>query len=607
MARIVGIDLGTTNSLVAVTEGGAPRVLPDDTGNALLPSVVAYGREGVVAVGRDAQRLAQSSPSTVVASVKRLMGRAPKDVDAERRALPYALGEDARVVRIHIEGHEMTPPQVSAELLKVLRARAEAALGETVDRAVITVPAYFDDAQRQATMDAGRLAGLEVERLVNEPTAASLAYGLQELQRGTIAVYDLGGGTFDISLLKLKDGIFEVLATAGDTHLGGDDIDRALARVVAAKVHAQAGVDLTGSAVELTRLKALCERAKIALSESEATTLVMPLPQGGEVSVSVTLAELHASARPIVERTGDPCRRAMADAGLRAADVDRVVLVGGSTRMPLVRAYVETLFGQKPLCSLNPDEVVALGAAVQADILSGGRTDLLLLDVCPLSLGIETMGGAVAKLIHRNSTIPASAREVFTTYADDQTAVDVHVLQGERELAQDNRSLGRFKLTGVPPMPAGYPRVEVTFLVNTHGILEVHARETRSGAETRVQVKPSYGLTDEEVERMLIESIDHAEADIMARLLVEARVEAEQIIAVTQKALGADPDLLAPGDGAAIAAAIAALREGMAGKDHNPIRELVEALDRASQGFAQRRMDRAIAAALKSRSVDELS
>jgi Fe-S protein assembly chaperone HscA len=606
MSRTVGIDLGTTNSLVAVAEAGEPRVLADGSGDRLLPSVVAYGANGARAVGRPAMELAPEDPARVIFSVKRLMGRAPADIAEERSHLPYTIADDARVVRIDLGGRTVTPPEVSAEVLRELKGRAEAALGEPVEKAVITVPAYFDDAQRQATLDAGRLAGLQVERLVNEPTAASLAYGLQELKNGTIAVYDLGGGTFDISILKLKDGIFEVLATAGDTHLGGDDIDRALANRFAEAVRAQAG-DVQTSPAKMARLARIAEKAKVALSTAEKTEVQIPVGDRGPQILEVTRAELDRASQEIVQRTGDPCRRAMADSGLRPADLDAVVLVGGSTRMPLVRAFVEQLFQQKPLCSLNPDEVVALGAAVQADILSGGRSDLLLLDVCPLSLGIETMGGAVAKLIHRNSTIPASAREVFTTYADNQTAVDLHVLQGERELAGDCRSLARFQLKGLRPMPAGYPRVEVTFLVNPDGILEVHARETRSGVEARVEVKPSYGLTDEEVERMLVDSIEHAEEDVTARLLVEARVEAEQILHATVKALAEDAALLVAGEREAIEREMAALEAASKNTDYHRIRDLLEALDRVSQPFAQRRMDRAIQRALQHRSVDEVA
>jgi Fe-S protein assembly chaperone HscA len=606
MSRIVGIDLGTTHSLVAVTREGAPSVLADSGGDALLPSVVAYDARGqVCAVGREAMRLAEEDPSRVVASVKRLMGRSGKDLAKERASLPYEIAEDERVVRIRAGAAEVTPPQVSAEVLRVLKKRAESALGEDITRAVVTVPAYFDDAQRQATLDAGRIAGLTVERLVNEPTAASLAYGLQALQNGVVAVYDLGGGTFDVSILKLRDGLFEVMATAGDTHLGGDDIDRALAEHLTRKAALQ-GVDVGEAAATRARLKTIAERAKVALSDAPATNVEVTLPGAPRFSIALTREELEVIARPFVDRTGGPCRRALADAHLRPEDIDRVVLVGGSTRMPLVRRYVASLFEQEPLCSLNPDEVVALGAAVQADILAGDRTDLLLLDVCPLSLGIETMGGAVAKLIQRNSTIPASAREVFTTYAENQTAVDLHVVQGERELAQDCRSLARFKLGGIPPMPAGYPRLEVTFVVNTDGILEVHARETRSGAEARVQVKPSYGLSDEEVERMLIESIDHAEEDVLARLRVEARVEAEQVIAATEKALFADPDLLLAGERERIDEALRVLRARLADGDHNQIRELVESLDQCAQPFAQRRMDRAISTALRQKSVDSI-
>src|SRR5258707_13070500 len=498
MSKIVGIDLGTTNSLVAFVKDGAPVVIRDRSNDALVPSVVSAAEDGTIYVGREAQRRLLTDAARTVYSVKRFMGKGLEDVRGEAGLLPFRVrGEAGGVVRIGLGDREFTPPEISAFILRDLKRRAEAFFAEQgevdneVDRAVITVPAYFNDAQRTATRDAGRIAGLDVMRIINEPTAASLAYGLDKRHTGLIAVYDFGGGTFDISILRVEDGVFQVLATGGDTHLGGDDIDLLLMHRVLAEV------GWSQSAERIQEIRKAVIQAKWDLSDGGATDL------NGK---RFTRAEFESLIRPIVDRTLEPCRQAIADAGLDASQIDEVVLVGGSTRIPLVHRLVGELFGKTPHSELNPDEVVALGAAVQADILVTGRREMLLLDVTPLSLGIETMGGVVSKIILRNSTIPASGREMFTTGVDNQTGVDIHVLQGERELADDCRSLAHLHLKGIPPMPAGLPRIEVRFQIDANGILSVAARELRTGIEQTIEVKPSYGLTDQEVERMLIEA-----------------------------------------------------------------------------------------------------
>jgi molecular chaperone DnaK (HSP70) len=547
------------------------------------------------------------------------MGRGVDDVREDASLWPFTVsGDDGGVVRIGIGGREFTPPEISAFVLRELKRRAEDHFRDEgefdfeVDRAVITVPAYFNDAQRTATRDAGKLAGLEVLRIVNEPTAASLAYGLGERNRGTIAVYDLGGGTFDISILKVEDGVFQVLATNGDTRLGGDDVDALVTSRVLAEVAASQAGAAEAEIIQAVR-KAVIQ-AKWDLSDADETQIrvdAMPgLPEG--YRRRLTRADLEDLIRPLLGRTVEPCRQALSDAGLEPKDIDEVVLVGGSTRIPLVRQMVEALFARTPHSDLNPDEVVALGAAVQADILVSGRREMLLLDVTPLSLGIETMGGVMSKIILRNSTIPASGREMFTTFADSQTAVDVHVLQGERELVVDCRSLARFKLSGIPPMPAGMPRIEVRFQIDANGILSVSARELRTSVEQTIEVKPSYGLTDQEVERMLIESFEHAETDIEARLLIEARNEAETVIHATEKSLRRpdfaelEAEVFVPGERARIDVALAEARQAMRSADRARIQAAAEALNQATRHLAEVVMNRSVREALAGRNVKDV-
>src|ERR1700752_829965 len=613
MPRIVGIDLGTTNSLVAYIDSqtGQPKCISGPSGSTLCPSIVSLDPDGSIIVGEPARRRLLTQPERTIYSVKRLMGRGPADVQSELKLFPFRIDPTSNhVIRVRLGDKVFTPPEISSFILRELKNWAEAYFGDTVDRAVITVPAYFNDAQRQATKDAGRLAGLEVLRLVNEPTAAALAYGLHERQRGHVAVYDLGGGTFDISVLKListtEGDIYQVLSTNGDTHLGGDDIDNLLVAHLKQDIMDLHCVDISLRPDLIQELRKAFIAVKHELSDKEIAVVRLPLPNGAVYATGLSQAAFEEWIGPIVDRTMGPVRQALADGKLKPSEIDEVVLVGGATRTPLIRRTVQEYFDRRPHTELNPDEVVALGAAVQANILDRGVSNMLLLDVTPLSLGIETYGGAVAKIIPRNSTIPASALELYTTGVDNQTGIDIHVLQGERELAKDCRSLARFALK-VPPAPAGLPRIEVKFLIDANGILQVAAKDLRTSEQHSIEVQPSYGLSDTEWEHMLEESIEFAEQDFAERQLIEARTEAETILTATEKAFR-DPrsSEISAAERRSIDNSAAALRSAMAGTNYKLVRKMIDELNHATEHLAEILMNTAVQAVLEGKRLDDV-
>lgn len=603
----IGIDLGTTNSIVAHVRDDRPVALTTCDGSSLLPSVVYYGEHGNVVVGESAKAYAALHPERTLASVKRFMGRGADDPETQRmgtyRFEPAASPEQAKVVRFAVGGGRVvTPVEASAEILKSLKQSAVDQLG-AVGGAVVTVPAYFDDAQRQATKDAGRIAGLEVIRLLNEPTAAALAYGLDKKRDGLFAVYDLGGGTFDITILRLEDGVFQVKSTGGDSALGGDDMDRSIAEEMLVSMGAGGEVARTPEIVGLVLDAA--RRAKHGLTDRTEVVVELPKRGGGTVEHHITRAHFEELIAPLLDRTGRACRRALRDAAVEPSTIDGVILVGGSTRVPRVRSFIAEIFGKEPLADIDPDLVVAYGAAVQAQLLADASDEILLLDVLPLSLGVETMGGGVDKVLPRNTTIPSGARSTFTTYVDNQTGFEIHVVQGERELAKDCRSLAKFTLRGIPPMPAGMARLEIHFKVDENNLLEVEAKELTTGVHQEIQVKPSYGLTDDEVEAMLLDALDHGEEDFEARRLADAKVEASRMLLATRKAMVADADLLSTEERGRVESALDDLGRAIeSAKQAGSVQLRIDALDDATHDWAGRRMNRAIRSAIGGKSVE---